>query len=167
MSSAVAVEKLRRNRHGEITSDGQVFAEVRCNRMVWSIFDGIDHVMALCNLSLVWDAFTKRECRLQTSIEFLVKVSIVEIYNERRNAELGQTHTCRFLLLRHSGFVGSEEGQLEKSTRTRPVHCEVRVVQQACAHARLGVSSSVKSPKRTLGRAHIEKSSTSSSRCQG
>ena len=46
-------------------------------------------------------------------IEFLVKVSIVEIYNERRNAELGQTHTCRFLLLRHSGFVGSEEGQLE------------------------------------------------------
>ena len=48
------------------------------NRMVWSIFDGIDHVLGLENSLL-----TRIAHEAADYIEFVVKVAIVEIYNER------------------------------------------------------------------------------------
>ncbi len=53
--------------------------------MVWSIFDGIDHVIAsaqpLLPTSFVVETLNFTEAA--DYIEFVVKVAIVEIYNER------------------------------------------------------------------------------------
>ena len=94
-------------------------------------------------------------CELEAAdyIEFLVKVSIVEIYNERGVDSIAcvQRFLCTncISVRRHSGFAGPEERQLKNPRGQGRFPISKRLLKTDSN--RLGVSSSVKSPRHMLG----------------